>query len=154
MIVFYWSLTIVFEWTRSFLVWMFLISQSLSYIREVILHNENKNTKKKHKMEGQISLVLVTFLLINVAFTTYAQTLVPQTAAEINTWFQTAVKPVRYILNTHFLYLSSLNKLFLEWNNVYTSPRNIILKRNYIEYFRCLYHLRFSNMQIVYCYLK
>ena len=65
-------------------------------------------------MEGKISLVFVTFLLINVAFTTYAQTLVPQTAAEINTWFQTAVKPVGYILNTHFLYLSSLNKMLLE----------------------------------------
>ena len=46
-------------------------------------------------MEGQISVVLVTFLLINVAFIAYGQTLVPQTAAEINNWFQTAVKPVR-----------------------------------------------------------
>ncbi|XP_057522759.1 putative pectinesterase 63 [Amaranthus tricolor] len=45
-------------------------------------------------MEGQISVVLVTFLLINVAFIAYGQTLVPQTAAEINNWFQTAVKPV------------------------------------------------------------
>ncbi|XP_057548796.1 putative pectinesterase 63 [Amaranthus tricolor] len=45
-------------------------------------------------MAKQINIIFVSFLVINVAFSINAQTPIPANKAEINKWFQTAIKPI------------------------------------------------------------
>lgn len=50
--------------------------------------------KKKIKMARKFNIILASLFL--VIFTIDAQTLIPENAAEVETWFSNVVKPIRY----------------------------------------------------------
>lgn len=47
-------------------------------------------------MAMKLNIALACFLIVNIAFTINAQTVIPANAAEVERWFQSVVKPIRY----------------------------------------------------------
>lgn len=46
-------------------------------------------------MAIKLNVILASFLLVNITFTASAQTLIPESEAEVDTWFQSVIKPIR-----------------------------------------------------------
>lgn len=56
-------------------------------------------------MGKQLSIAFASFLLVTIAFTIKAQT-IPANDAEVNAWFQAAVKPFRYYVRSIYYFPS------------------------------------------------
>ncbi|KMS96120.1 hypothetical protein BVRB_001910 [Beta vulgaris subsp. vulgaris] len=51
-------------------------------------------------MAIKLNVILASFLLVNITFTASAQTLIPESEAEVDTWFQSVIKPISELKGT------------------------------------------------------